>query len=57
MFYFNNYVACIFNFDLVRALNWVEISSNFTMFVLYSSNYGWFVQGNALTDYLQLDIN
>ena len=39
----------------MRALNWIKIS-NFTMFVPYSSNYDWFVQGNDLTDCLWLDI-
>ena len=31
-------IACNFNFDVVRALIWIKISSNFTGYVLYSSN-------------------
>ena len=53
---FMNHVAPIFNLFGVMVLKWIKIS-NFTVYVLYSSKYGCFVQGNDLTDCPQLDIN
>ena len=54
---FISHVACILNIFGVMVLKWIKISSNFTMYLPYSSKYGCFAQGNDLTDCLQLNIN
>ena len=54
---FINCVACIFNLFGVMVLRWIKISSNFTVYVLYSSKYGCFAQKHDLTDCLQFDMS